>query len=251
MCNMKRISYFFASVALVFGAMGMAAAQETVANEDSSVSDNRIIYTDRQSSFRGDFFIGIGGGGDIYFGEHDRQMKLKHRIAPAMDVYVGMWVNSWFGARIAYTGGRAFGLTNADTGKMFSTGNVYSNPPGDSKGLFWQEFDFFSVRADAMFDLINVFAEDNNEKIYTLCPFVGVGVAKQYASPDATKVALAVGLYNAFRISDSFDIVVDVHGTAVPEGFEHETGVRPGKKENGLYSFDGILTASLGIAYTF
>lgn len=251
MFNMKRFSYLIASVALLFGAMSIASAQETEVNETISVSDGRIIYTDKASAFRGDFFIGIGGGADIYFGEHDRQMKLQHRIAPAMDVYVGVWVNSWFGTRFAYSGGRAFGLTNADTGKMFSTGEEYSRPPKDSKGLFRQEFDFFSVRADAMFDVINLFAEDNLEKVYTPCPYVGIGVAKQYSAPDATKVALSVGLYNAFRLSDSFDIVVDVHGTAVPEGFEHETGVRPGKKPNGIYSFDGILVASLGIAYTF
>ena len=62
---------------------------------------------------------------------------------------------------------------------------------------------------------------------------------------------VALGLFNTFRISKSIDIVIDVHGTAVPEKFEHETGTRPGVKPNGIYSFDGILTAALGVAYNF
>lgn len=250
MCNMKRISYFFASVALVFGAMGMAAAQETVANEDASVKDHKAIHADEYSLFRGDFFVGIGGGPSVYFGEHDRQMKFHHRMAPAMDVYVGKWLTPSIGVRVAYSGGRAIGGTSVDTGYIFSTGTIYSKPP--HKWIYWQEFDYFGVRADFMLNLMNLFGGENPDRFYELSPYIGAGVNKVYNTPlKETCVGLTIGVFNTFRIADAWDIVLDVHGTAVPEKFEHEMGSRPGVDPDGIYSNDGILTAALGIAYNF
>lgn len=255
MCNMKRISYFLAAAALFFGAAGVADAQrrETTEQEVAAVyqlEENEAYGVD--GLYKGEFFVGIGGGAAVYFGEHDRQMMFKHRVAPAMDVYVGKWLLPWFGLRFAYSGGKAFGLTNLDTGKVFSTGNEYEFRKSGSKGLFWQEFDYFGVRADAMFNVINAVAGNNPDRFYDISPYVSFGVHKVYNTPlRATCVGLSVGIYNTFRVSKSIDIVLDIHGSAVPEKFEHETGTRPGVKPNGIYSYDGILTAALGIAYNF
>lgn len=248
MFNMKRFSYLIASVALLLGAFE-AVAQENKVEYSSEEEVYEMIEAPKQL-YKGDFFVGIGGGASVYFGEHDRQMKFHHRLAPAMDVYAGKWITPWFGMRFSYSGGRAAGATNVDTGLVFNTGSVYTKDKG--KWLWWQEFDYFGVRADFMFNLMSLLGGENPDRFYEISPYVGVGVNKVYNTPlEETCLGITIGIYNTFRISDSFDIVLDVHGTAVDEKFEHETGVRPGVKPNGLYSYDGILTAALGVAYNF
>lgn len=248
MFNMKRFSYLIASVALLFGALE-AVAQENKVEYSSEEEVYEMIEAPKQL-YKGDFFVGIGGGASVYFGEHDRQMKFHHRLAPAMDVYVGKWITPSFGVRFSYSGGRAYGATNVDTGLIFSTGEVYSSKVW--KWLWWQEFDYFGIRADFMFNMMNLIGGENPDRFYEISPYIGAGVNKVYNTPlNETCVGITIGIYNTFRISDSFDIVLDVHGTAVDEKFEHETGSRPGVKPNGLYSYDGILTAALGVAYNF
>lgn len=255
MCNMKRISYFLAAAALFFGAAGVADAQrrETTEQEVAAVyqlEENEAYGVD--GLYKGEFFVGIGGGAAVYFGEHDRQMMLQHRLSPAMDVYVGKWLLPWFGIRLAYSGGRAFGLSSRWDGAPHGTGSHYTETKDGSYMLYWQEFDYFGVRADAMFNVISAVAGNNPDRFYDLSPYVSFGVHKVYNTPlRETSVGLSVGIYNTFRISKALDIVLDIHGTAVPEKFDHETGSRPGVNPNGIYSYDGIITAALGIAYNF
>lgn len=240
---MKRLFYLIASVAILFAAAASANAQEA---GTARKVDTRSIF------FKGDFFAGIGGGVNIYHGEHDRQMSFGHRLTPAMDVYVGKWIFPWLGFRAAYTGGHVNGVTNADTGFVFSTGEIYEHRPMDGKPLYKQEFDYFGVRGDLMLNITSlIMGKNEGDRLYDISFYGGLGIAKVYEELEASRFSVTLGLYNTFRVAKAWDVVLDVHAMAVPEDFEHETGVRPGKKENGLYSHDGILTASVGVAYRF
>lgn len=250
MCNMKRISNLIAAAAMFVFSMA-AYAQESAQTQYNSSEELYEMMDAPKQLYKGDFFVGIGGGANIYFGEQDREMKFHHRLAPAMDVYVGKWITSYLGVRFVYSGGQGFGITNADSGFIFSTGTIYEKPHGE-RWRYWQEFDFFNVRADLMLNVINLFCGENPDRFYNISPYIGAGVSKMYGTPlEATRVAVSAGIYNTFRISDAWNIVLDVHGTAVPEDFEHETGSRPGVNPNGIYSYDGILTAALGVSYSF
>lgn len=239
---MKRLFYLIASAALLLVAAETADAQQATSAREF---DSRSIF------FKGDFFVGLGGGVNVYHGEHDRQMKFHHRLTPAMDVYVGKWIFPFLGVRIAYTGGHVHGVTNADTGFVFSTGEIYEHRPMDGKPLFKQEFDYLSVRGDLMLNITNLAMGANPDRLYNISFYGGLGIAKVYEKLEASRFSLTLGLYNTFRVGKAWDVVVDVHAMGVPEDFEHETGTRPGKDENGLYSHDGILTASVGVAYRF
>lgn len=241
---MKRLFYLIASVAILFAAAASANAQEA---GTAKKVDTRSIF------FKGDFFVGIGGGPSIYHGEQDRAMKYYQRFAPAMDVYLGKWVFPFLGVRIAYSGGHANGATNADTGWVYSTGEILINSPkGGSKALYKQEFDYLSVRGDLMLNITTLAMGPNNgDRLYDISFYGGLGIAKVYDKLEASRFALTLGLYNTFRVAKAWDVVLDVHAMAVPEDFEHETGSRPGVDPDGLYSHDGILTASVGVAYRF
>ena len=241
---MKKLFYLLASMAFLFCTTNTAAAQETQVAPRKV--DSRTIF------FKGDFFAGIGAGPSVYFGEQDRAMKFHHRLAPAMDVYVGKWIIPCLGVRVAYSGGRAFGLTNVDNGYVYSNGEIYEEfPKSGSKANYKQRFNYFGIRGDLMLNFTTLFLGHNPDRLYDFSFYGGLGMAKVYDELEASRFAMSFGIFNQFRLTRSLDAVLDIHCTGVPEDFEHEVGSRPGVDPNGLYSHDGIMTAAIGICYNF
>ena len=157
---MKRLFYVIAAAALLLASANVADAQQT-----RKVNSKEIF-------FKGDFFVGIGAGPSVYFGEQDRAMKFHHRIAPAMDVYLGKWIIPCLGIRVAYSGGRAFGITNADNGFVYSTGEIYSMP-GTEKYRFKQRFNYLGVRGDLLFNVTNLVLGHNTDRLYDFTFSIG------------------------------------------------------------------------------
>ena len=236
---MKRLFYVIAAAALLLASANVADAQQT-----RKVNSKEIF-------FKGDFFVGIGAGPSVYFGEQDRAMKFHHRIAPAMDVYLGKWIIPCLGVRIAYSGGRAYGITNADSGYTYSTGEFYHLKPYDSKPTYKQEFNYLGIRGDLLFNITTLALGNNPDRLYDFTFYGGLGIHKVYDELEASRFGLSFGIINTFRITKALDAVLDIHSTGVPEDFEHEVGSRPGVDPYGLYSHDGIMTAAIGISYSF
>ncbi|MBR5274849.1 MAG: OmpA family protein [Bacteroidales bacterium] len=246
---MKRISYLLASVALLFGAAGMAAAQENASTEVMTSEEIRNSRRYEVGTFNDNWSIGIGGGVNMYMGEHDRQMKFNHRLSPAADLYVAKWFTPIIGFRLGYTGAQFIGATNQQTGYPHTTGTDYPNSP-DRAWLHWQKWGFFNIHADFMLNLVNLIG-GYKERVYNLSPYFGVGLIRSYQTPVATKLSGNVGILNTFRLCDALDLNIDIRGTLVPEDFDGEGGVRPGANYGGVYASDGFLTASIGLAYKF
>ena len=240
---MKKLFYLLASMAVLVCAANTAAAQETQVAPRKV--DSRTIF------FKGDFFAGIGAGPSVYFGEHERYMKFHHRLAPAMDVYIGKWIIPCLGVRVSYSGGRAYGATNADNGYVYGTGEIYECYEWDCKPLFKQRFNYFGIRGDLMLNFTTLFLGHDPDRLYDFSFYGGLGMAKVYDELEASRFAMSFGIFNQFRLTKSLDAVLDIHCTGVPEDFEHEVGSRPGVDPNGLYSHDGIMTAAIGICYNF
>lgn len=236
---MKRLFYVIAAAALLLASANVADAQQA-----RKVNSKEIF-------FKGDFFVGIGAGPSVYFGEQDRAMKFHHRIAPAMDIYVGKWIIPCLGIRVAYSGGRAYGVTNADSGYTYSTGEFYQLLPNDAKPTYKQEFNYLGVRGDLLFNITTLALGNNPDRLYDFTFYGGLGINKVYGELEASRFGLSFGIINTFRITKALDAVLDIHCTGVPEDFEHEVGSRPGVDPDGLYSHDGIMTAAIGICYNF
>ena len=246
MCNMKSFSYLFASLALFLGAVGMANAQDSP--EVMLSEEIRNSYRYEVGTFNDNWSIGLGGGVNMYLGEHDRQMKFNHRLSPAADFYVAKWFTPVVGFRIGYTGLQFLGATNLDTSFPHTTGTPYND--ASYKTLYWQKWGFFNIHADFMLNLVNLIG-GYKERVYNLSPYFGVGLIRSYQTPVATKLSGNVGILNTFRLCDALDLNIDIRGTLVPEDFDAEGGVRPGANYGGVYSSDGFLTASIGLAYKF
>lgn len=223
---------------------GMTAlAQQPTVRTDTTVTveydSNK--YRVETAPFKANWFLGVDGGTQIYFGEHDKQCKFGDRLAPALNIFVGKWFTPSVGARIAYSGIGQKGATQNDTH------GLDAEVPGKGGSGYWlnkQEFNFWNIHADAMFNLANAVCGYKPEgHVWNPTPFVGVGLAHVYSEePKNTEISANVGLINAFRLCDALDLNVNVHAMMVNEAFDGEYGNRWG---------EGNLSATIGLTYKF
>ena len=222
-----------------------AMAQQPTVKTDTTVtveysSDRYRVET---APFKANWFVGVDGGAQVYFGEHDKQCKFGDRLAPALNVYVGKWFTPAIGVRLGYSGIGQKGATQ-DWSPTHSIGKEVPGKGGHGYWLKRQEFSFWNIHADVMFNLANVICGYKPEgHFWNPSPFIGVGLAHVYSEePKNSEISGNVGLNNAFRLCDALDLNVNIHGMMVNEALDGEFGHRWG---------EGNLSATLGLTYKF
>ncbi|MGN0002881.1 MAG: OmpA family protein [Sphingobacterium composti] len=218
--------------------------------KDSVVTENSDKYKVVTNKFFDNWFLGAGGGVQILFGDHDKQMQTKDRLTPAFNVSLGKWFTPGVGIRAGYTGNKLKGLTHNNSAisggslKTHSTGEIYQDVKnaGDKGYLEVQEFNYNHIHGDILFNVANIFGGYRENRFYTIAPFVGIGWAWVNDAPKTRQPSINVGLYNAFRLSSAFNLTLDLRGSLVKDDFEGEVG---GRKE------EGIVAGTLGLAYNF
>lgn len=185
--------------------------------------------------FWDNWFISIGAGGQVYFGESDSKNDFGRRITPAFDFSVGKWLMPTFGVRAQVSGFTLKGLT-ADPDNIFAKG------PAHEEGYYNQKWKQFNVHVDGMINLSNWIGGYRTDRFYEVVPFAGFGMIHACSSVDDTKFMFAAGLINKFRLSDAFDFNVEIKGNLVPQSFDGETGGSRG---------EGILGVTAGFTYKF
>ena len=229
--------------ALALAASGTAMAQETQTVQNGDFTETVEYSTDKfkveTNRFWSNWFISAGGGVNLYFGDHDKQVKFGKRLAPAVDVAIGKWFTPGIGVRFAYSGLSVKGATQ--TG-IHSTGEEVPGKGGYGYWLTKQKFNYFNFHLDAMFNVSNLLFGYNPNRVYSLSPYVGLGVMKTNDTPKATEIAGHFGLLNSFRLCDALDLNLDIRGTLVSDAFDGEAYGRGG---------EGMLSATVGLTYKF
>lgn len=229
--------------ALALAASGTAMAQEAQTVQNGDFTETVEYSTDKfkveTNRFWSNWFVSAGGGVNLYFGDHDKQVKFGKRLAPAVDVAIGKWFTPGIGVRFAYSGLSVKGATQ--TG-IHSTGEEVPGKGGYGYWLTKQKFNYFNFHLDAMFNVSNLFFGYNPNRVYSLSPYVGLGVMKTNDTPKATEIAGHFGLLNSFRLCDALDLNLDIRGTLVSDAFDGENAGRGG---------EGMLTATVGLTYKF
>ena len=229
--------------ALALAASGTAMAQETQTVQNGDFTKTVEYSTDKfkveTNRFWSNWFVSAGGGVNLYFGDHDKQVKFGKRLAPAVDVAIGKWFTPGIGVRFAYSGLSVKGATQ--TG-IHSTGEEVPGKGGYGYWLTKQKFNFFNFHLDAMFNVSNLLFGYNPNRVYSLSPYVGLGVMKTNDTPKATEIAGHFGLMNSFRLCDALDLNLDIRGTLVSDAFDGEAYGRGG---------EGMLSATVGLTYKF
>ena len=229
--------------ALAMAASCTAWAQETQTVQNGDFTETVEYSTDKfkveTNRFWSNWFVSAGGGVNLYFGDHDKQVKFGKRLAPAVDVAIGKWFTPGIGVRFAYSGLSVKGATQ--TG-IHSTGEEVPGKGGYGYWLKKQKFNYFNFHLDAMFNMSNLLFGYNPNRVYSLSPYVGLGVMKTNDTPKATEIAGHFGLLNSFRLCDALDLNLDIRGTLVSDAFDGEAYGRGG---------EGMLSATVGLTYKF
>ena len=201
----------------------------------STPSDSTKLLLDR--NFGHHWFVSIGGGAQMYFGDYDKQMSLGDRLTPALDIAIGKWFTPDIGLRLMYSGLEYKGVT---LNGSHSTGSLYKTK-GKTK-LYNQKIKYYHFQTDVMLNFSNLFFGYNPTRFYTASPYVGLGWMVAYQHPQSHEVSATVGLLNSFRLSSAFDLNLDIHADYVDDRFDGEVGGRFG---------EGGLSATVGITYKF
>ena len=226
----------FFCAALLLLAAGSVYAQATDIGNNESSNDKHKVETNR---FWDNWFISVGGGAQVYFGDHNRQMSFGDRLSPALDIAVGKWFTPGIGVRLMYSG---LSLKGATQNESHTNGKPIDGKPWEGYWLKEQKFDFFNLHGDVMFNFSNLFCGYNETRFWNCSPYVGLGWMRAWENPSSQEVSANLGILNSFRISSAIDVNLDIRGTMVNDRFDGETG---GRKEEGL------LAATVGVTYKF
>ncbi len=229
-------------------AIAATAAMGISAQEVAEVATE--TYTETVASIapdgRSNWFISVGAGPQMFFGDHDRQAKFGDRISPALDIAVGKWFSPSIGVRLMYSGLSAKGATQTwgdKNGGIYNTGKEvpgkYTHPYGF---LCEQKINYLTLHADVMFDLTNMIGGYKADRVYGCAPYIGVGWGHVYNNPHQNTVIGNAGIFNMFHVSKAFDINLDLRAMITNDEFDGETGRR---------SFDAMLSVTAGVTYRF
>lgn len=188
----------------------------------------------RRGYFTPHWFLSAGVGGQIYFGDHNGKMSFGDRLTPAFELRGGYWFNRNLAARIGINGFSAKGLTQ--NGSHLDGDGWYDQ----EQGLRKQKIEYFQVGADVLYQALNLFGGYKPDRAYELLPYLGVGMVVATSEPTTSSFGASAGVYNVFRIDQTWGLTLDVRGTIVSDKFDGEPGGSKG---------EGILNATVGVVY--
>lgn len=216
--------------------MAVQAQNSTVEERVEYSSDKYKVETNR---FWSNWFVSVGGGAQVYFGDHDKQCDFGDRLAPALDIAVGKWFTPGIGLRLMYSG---LSVKGATQNGAHSTGSEVPGKGGHGYWLNEQEFDMFNIHADVLFNCSNLLFGYNENRIWNCTPYIGLGWARVWESPSSKEVTANIGLLNSFRLNKCLQANLDIRGMYVNDYFDGEGGGRFG---------EGLWSATIGLTYNF
>ena len=266
-----------AAVACLAMAPALRAQQTTdsVYTVEVRDADKYRVETNR---FGANWFIGIGAGAQMYFGDHDKQMRFVDRLTPNFELYFGKWFTPGLGIRLGANGYKIKGVSGwtghnlphpsvnyknyagyiVDWNPATRTGKVYQHTPANvGYPLYETEQQYIHAHADVLFNLSQLVCGYNEDRFYSLIPYAGLGFAAslEKASPSGEhshELSASVGILNRFRVSRALDINLDIRGAFFNDHFDQEDASFTPQGKVALTSGswgEGLLTATLGVSY--
>lgn len=188
--------------------------------------------------FFDNWFIGVGGGVNMYFGKYDKDASktFSGRLAPALDINLGKWFTPSVGMRVQYTGLKAKGFSR----EM----GPYTDGAEGHDGLYPKQFDVMSIHGDFLWNVSNGISGYKEDRFWDFVPFVGFGYAKSKKGDCCYEdFAMSAGLLNVMRLGNSVDLTLEARGMMVKGGFDHFV-------EESNY-WDCMLSLTAGIQFKF
>ena len=117
----KRILTMSLCVASFLGVSAQQDTAQVVYDTTEEVMYDNDKYKVETNHFWDNWFVSAGFGGEIIFGNHDKQVKFLDRVAPALDIAVGKWFTPGIGVRLMYSGLSVKGATQKEGHGEFPT----------------------------------------------------------------------------------------------------------------------------------
>lgn len=191
------------------------------------------------------WFVSVGAGAQVYFGDHDKQQSFGKRIAPALDVAVGKWFSPGIGVRLMYSGLTSKGATKHPSNRYEDSAHGNGTPVKGGGSPHWLEeskYNWGNIHADVLFNLLHLFGDKNLDCKWDLSPYVGIGWAHVYDSPSESSVSGNFGLFASYNFHPAWSVNADARGMIAKDRLDGEVGGR---------SNDSNLSLSVGVSYKF
>lgn len=191
-------------------------------------------YSVETNSFFSNWFLSFGAGAQVLFSDYSNHGKFKNRIAPAFNVSLGKWFTPGLGLRLQFSGFQAKSYSQLE--------DVYTTGARDDAGLFKEKFNYMNLHGDILFNVSNMLAGYNENRVYDFVPYLGFGFTHSFDSPYRNALAANFGIINTFHVSRAWDINLELNGMVVEDKFD---GIVEGK------GADLMVGATLGFAFKF
>ena len=172
------------------------------------------------------WFVSSFGGMNVYSGDASRvNESVSERISGGGKISMGKWITPGFALRVSCTG---YGMNRG--GESAGYDGYYNDDTG-----------YGAFGGDVMFDMMNLLGGYKYKRIYSLIPYVGMGMAMKTGDDKSADLCSGVGIMNRFRINNRIDLNLELSSSFVfANGEPDKMGA---DKYNGLYS------VSVGITY--
>jgi len=166
----------------------------------------------------GEWFASVGGGVNVY---SDGGLSKGAGSSFALDLSAGKWFTPASGARLQYAGVSADGFAgNKAAGHGFNT-----------------------IHADYLWNISNTIGGEK-DRLWTFIPYAGFGTTfGKVGAKSQGRFALAGGLVNRVRVSESLDANLELRAVGVTGTFD---GARVGK-----FRGRSMTSITVGLGYKF
>ena len=188
--------------------------------------------------FADNIYIGVGVGGQMLLNPDNSDYGMGKAITPLLHVSLGKWVNPTWGFR-----GQVAGFWSTLNSKHLNGVETIV----DNQTVWYKQKNkhYFTLRADAIYNLSNAIAGYNPDRLFNVSVFAGPGLtfAKAYGDQDKLNALIngSVGLMGQFNVVDNWDINIEARGEVSPSIFG---------KYSSAYT-DGAVSLTVGASYTF
>ena len=207
-------------------------------------SNSVFIDTDQENDGK-NWFLGAGVRGNVWVNNNAKDdIKVWEKPSLGGEVFLGKWFSHKVGARLFVDGGTLHPFFKERT---------------------WMEDEkYIAGRVDFLLNFTNLFRSFSPNRFYNLIPYVGIGGANSFNADyirqeqgmdkkkGSSSFMFGGGLWNTFRLSDHFDLYVNLGLDVLNANFDGWKDKDPtyslGKSSN---QFDGLASASIGLVYNF
>lgn len=205
--------------------------------ENSEVNIPVDKYKVETNRFWDNWFISVGGGAQVLFGDYADRGDFGKRIAPTANISVGKWFTPGLGLRLQASGLQAKTFSPTDSNLR------YGRAVSDGDGQYYkEEFKYLNLHGDILFNISELLGGYNESRVYEIVPYAGLGWNHVFDGDKPNTVAFNFGIINKFRLSSAWDLNLELQGMLTEDRFDG--------KPFGT-STDVVAGATLGLTYKF